>query len=225
MPAIDRRAAGPRSLSPRRWWRCRPWTPGRPGRRRRRDSGARSGGSTIPTSLRSPCAPVPVLSPISHPAGTPAQRVASPVVFAMSEVVSRSRPAGCRPPPRGTAGMLSTMAAGAVVSRSSSGPVERLSCGSLRSKRVVASSRPGANAVTAVGPPRRSRGRFVAVLWLTVREASHRSATVMPVVARSSTAAARGSFTVEAVRNRSRPWSDTVAPLPVSRARTLIRPP
>jgi hypothetical protein len=77
--------------------------------------------------------------------------------------------------------MVPTMAAGVVVSRLSSGPVETLSSGSERSKRVVASPRPRANAVTAAGPPRSSRSRFAAVLSLTVRAASHRSATVMPV--------------------------------------------
>jgi hypothetical protein len=107
--------------------------------------------------------------------------VASPVVFATSQAVSRSRSAGWRPSPTVTARMIPTISAGVVVSRSSAGPAETLSAGSVRSKRVVASPRPRTNAVTAAGPPRRSRSRFAAVLSLTVTAASHRSVTVMPV--------------------------------------------
>ncbi len=51
-------------------------------------------------SLTSPAAPEPVLSPTRHPAGSPARIRSSPVVLAVSQPVSRSRPAGASPSSR-----------------------------------------------------------------------------------------------------------------------------
>lgn len=117
-------------------------------------------------SLRSPWDPVPVLSQTRQPAGTPARIVASPVVLASSQPVSRSRPAGSSPSPRVTARRLATIADGVVVSRSSPGPLDSLSSGSGRSKRVTSSPIPRTNAVTAGGPPTSANSRFAAALSL-----------------------------------------------------------
>ena len=58
---------------------CRGWTA------RRATIGARSGGQITAMSLRVPYPPVPVLSPTTQPAGTPARTSAAPVVLPRSQ--------------------------------------------------------------------------------------------------------------------------------------------
>lgn len=162
MPAIDRRAAVPRSLSPRRWWRCRPWTPGRRRRRdQRRAVRGQHGPDVVALALCFGPGPVPDQPPGWHAGpdggvagGVRDERGGEPLAAGRPQAATE----GHRPHALDDGGRCG----GVALVVWAGGDVELWLVAVETGGRVI---RAGANAVTAVGPPRRSRGRFVAVLW------------------------------------------------------------
>jgi len=127
-----------------------------------------------------PVLPVPVLSPSTQSAGSPACRRALPVVQARIQRMSKSREAGCNASPNTNARRLCAVAAGVVVSRGSPG-IAVSSESSVRSSRVMRSPSARANAVTPAGPPSAASIWLAAQLSLSVTAASQISRSAIPV--------------------------------------------
>lgn len=117
------------------------------------------------------------LAPTSQPGGRPARTALSPVVLALRELTSRSRPDLPGSAPSARDRRSAAIRDGVVVSRS---PDAAFTIGSVRSSRVTGSPRARTNRVTPRGPPARPVSRLAAVLSLTSTAARHSAATVMP---------------------------------------------